>query len=70
MYSYYAAYLIGARHQSCEGKILLVHPFICAVSPSLSLSLLHSLSLSLSRTRAHALCEVTIPFRELSEHTL
>lgn len=67
MYSYYAAYLIGARDQSCEDKILLVHPFICMVSPPLSL--LHSLSLSLSCTRAHALCEVTIPFRELSEHT-
>lgn len=66
MYSYYAAYLIGARDQSCEDKILLVHPFICVVSPSLSCTL----SLSLSCTRAHALCEVTIPFRELSEHTL
>lgn len=66
MYSYYAAHLIGARHQSCEDKILLVRPFICVVSPSLS----RSPSLPLSRTRAHALCEVTIPFRELSEHTL
>lgn len=57
MYSYYAAHLIGARYQSCGDKILLVHPFICVVSPSLSC------------TRAHALSEVTIPFRELSEHT-
>lgn len=62
MYSYYTASLIGARDQSCEDKILLVHPFICVVSPSLSRS-------PLSCTRAHALCEVTIPFRELSEHT-
>lgn len=42
MYSYYTAYLIGARDQSCEDKILLVQPFICVVSPSLSCTLYRS----------------------------
>lgn len=52
MYSYYAAYLIGARHQSCEGKILLVQPFICVVSPSLSCILY----LSPSHAHVHTHC--------------
>lgn len=51
MYSYYAAYLIGARHQSCEGKILLVRPFICG---GCSLSLARSHALSIAPARMHA----------------
>lgn len=66
MYSYYAPYLIGR----CEGKILLVRPFICVVPLPHSLSPALVFSPPLSCARAHTLCEVTIPFRELSEHTL
>lgn len=52
MYSYYAAYLIGARDQGCEDKILLVHPFICVVSPSLTCTLY----LSASHAHVHTHC--------------